>query len=296
MLTINRLSYRYRNSQQASLDNVSLSVPSGSLYGLLGPNGAGKSTLLNIICGQLAIQGGEISPDETLLTSDIALVPQDFAFYDGLRVGENIKLFAGLINANNASIDRTIDICQLGKHLNKYATQLSGGLKRRLNLAIGLLGQPKLLLLDEPTVGIDPQSRRFILDSVAKLNASGTSIIYTSHYMEEVEQLCDHIAILDDGHVIKESTLASLRQLSAQALIVTLQQAANLQQLSALHNLGTVHQQGLTLTIESDKLPQNVPAILQSLMQHELQIQSLHWGEQRLESLFMDLTSKTLRD
>jgi ABC-2 type transport system ATP-binding protein len=221
MLVIDGVSYHYRDAAAPALQTVSLNIPANAVYGLLGPNGAGKTTLISLLAGLLATTQGTILFDAQPLGAiraadprSIALVPQDYAFYPMLTVHENLRFFAGALGLSGkqlkARIESAIAFARLEQVIAKRAEQLSGGLRRRLNLAIGLLGEPKLLLLDEPTVGVDPQSRHFLLDAIAALPASGTTVIYTSHYMEEVEAICQKIAIIDQGQVLCEGSLSDI--------------------------------------------------------------------------------------
>ncbi|MGH8461359.1 MAG: ABC transporter ATP-binding protein [Stenotrophobium sp.] len=217
MIDISRLNKRYANAAQPALDNVSLHVAAGEIFGLLGPNGAGKTTLISILTGMLSKDGGKLVIGGINLDDDIAAirrligyVPQDLAFYPGLTVRENLRLFSALSFAPLQQLDFSIEIADLAKHLGKLAHTLSGGLQRRLNLAIGLLGQPKLLCLDEPTAGVDPQSRHFLIETVKTLGRQGMTVLYTTHYLEEIERACTRIAILDQGRIIAEGTLDRL--------------------------------------------------------------------------------------
>lgn len=211
MLTAENLRFRYARSSQAALDGLTLSVPKGSLYGLLGPNGSGKTTFLSLLAGVLRPQEGRIhlAPE-----TRVALVPQEYAFYPRLSVAENLRFFAELQGFTGARrftrVATALAATGLEEHADLRAERCSGGMKRRLNLAIGLLGEPELLLLDEPTVGIDPQSRAFILELVRGLPRRGCTVIYTTHYMDEVQQLCERIALLDHGRVLREGPLAEL--------------------------------------------------------------------------------------
>ena len=216
LINITEVSKCYSRDAQRALDGVSLCVPSGCVFGLLGPNGAGKTTLISILTGMLRkdagrveIGGVDIDDDLAAVRRMIGYVPQDFAFYPALSVAENLRLF----NALSPVQDRlgfAIEATDLSAHLKKPAQSLSGGLKRRLNLAIGLLGQPRLLCLDEPTAGVDPQSRHFLIETIKRLRDQGLTILYTTHYMEEIERACEQIAILDHGKLIATGTLADL--------------------------------------------------------------------------------------
>ncbi|MFV0277146.1 MAG: ABC transporter ATP-binding protein [Parahaliea sp.] len=221
MITVKQLSHRYADSASPSLRDITLAIPGGQLFGLLGPNGAGKTTLLSIVAGLLPCPPGTVSIDGQDLTSAtrsqrarLSLVPQEYAFYEALSVAENLAFFAAVqgVAAGDVAgrMDEAIGVCGLQEQREKRAGKLSGGLKRRLNLAIGLLNQPDLLLLDEPTVGIDPHSRHFILQTVKQLNSRGATVVYTSHYMEEVEQICQSVAIIDHGQVLLAGDLERL--------------------------------------------------------------------------------------
>ena len=208
MLSIDSVSFSYGDVQV--LDRVSLAIPDGSIFGLLGPNGAGKTTLISILCGLRRPAAGRVSVEHRA----IGLVPQELAFYPMLTVRENLRFFGGVQNLGGARlrerVDAVVAFAQLDGVLGRRAAQLSGGLKRRLNLAIGLLTEPDLVLLDEPTVGVDPQSRAFLLESIRAMRSPARHILYTSHYMEEVEAICDHVAIIDGGRVLAAGTLAAV--------------------------------------------------------------------------------------
>ncbi|HYM36304.1 MAG TPA: ABC transporter ATP-binding protein, partial [Steroidobacteraceae bacterium] len=222
-IRVREVSYRYRRGIRDALDNVSLEIERGSIFGLLGPNGAGKSTLLGLLSGSLQLQRGEIAIGEMTLPRDrrriqtqSAVVPQDYAFYQDLTGRENLEFFAGM---GALSKDRTRsriaavgEICRLTDVLSQRAADYSGGLKRRLNMAIGLLHEPKILYLDEPTVGIDAESRRYIVEAIHDLRKNGVTIVYTSHYMEEVEQLCDAVAVIDRGRLVLIGKVPELLQ------------------------------------------------------------------------------------
>ncbi len=222
LFDIRGLDHRYPGQPRSALHGVELAIPQGSVFGLLGPNGAGKTTLLSILLGLIAPSEGQVNYRGEALAShlaavraEIGFVPQELAFYPMLTVQENLAFYVRCLKVakpwREARIEQAVVATRLGDYLNRPASQLSGGLKRRLNLAIGLLNNPKVLFLDEPTVGIDPQSRNFILETIARLNRErGMSVVYTSHYMEEVEQLCDHIAIIDNGRILVQGELAGL--------------------------------------------------------------------------------------
>lgn len=218
MIKITDLQHKYPNAEIPALQNINLHIPKGSAIGLLGPNGAGKTTLMSLLTGLLSVQSGQILldgvPFEKLSKAErhqISLVPQDFAFYPLLTVWENLRFFASLYEMNEkAHLEALLDKTGLQSHRNKLAKHLSGGLKRRLNFAIGLINRPKVIFLDEITVGIDPQSRQFILDSVAELTRQGVTVIYTSHYLQEIEQLCSRLVLLNLGEIVYQGSVQEI--------------------------------------------------------------------------------------
>ncbi|MCG2577710.1 ABC transporter ATP-binding protein [Dechloromonas sp. XY25] len=303
MLHIDDVSFRYRGAETAALDGIALDIPAGGVYGLLGPNGAGKTTLISILAGLQSASSGQITlngrPLAAARAADpraIALVPQDYAFYPMLTVTENLRFFGGVLGLSKAElrtqIDAAVAFARLEQVVGKPAEQLSGGLRRRLNLAIGLLGRPQLLLLDEPTVGVDPQSRHFLLDSIAGLPATGTTVIYTSHYMEEVEAICERVAIVDHGKVLAEGALEAL--LRCDESVVELELNAELPpDLASRHEAvgeGAMKYR-LKLTSAAD-----LPRLLDNLATAGCAVQQLKVGRENLEHLFMRLTKRSLRD
>lgn len=200
-----------------ALDGLSLSVETGSVFGLLGVNGAGKTTLLSVLNGLIDIDEGsielfglDIKKDREEINNISSIIPQHLAFYENLTVKENINFFASIQKANKEAISNAIEINSLETLYSKKASTLSGGQKRRLNIAIGLLNSPKIIYFDEPTVGIDPKSRNEILDSIANYKKLGITVVYTSHYMNEIEKICDTVAIIDKGKLIKQAKLDAL--------------------------------------------------------------------------------------
>lgn len=208
IIEVKELSKSYKDNK--AVDNISFNVEQGRIYGILGPNGAGKSTTIKMLAGLLSQDSGTIvyEGDSTIekWSKNIGLVPQNIAIYDELTAKENISFFVSLYGITGKEkeerIAQTLKFVGLEDVKDKPAKEYSGGMKRRLNIACAIVHAPKLIIMDEPTVGIDPQSRNYILESVKNLNKHGTSVIYTSHYMEEVEAICDRIIILDKGHII----------------------------------------------------------------------------------------------
>ena len=278
MIKISNLSKNYGEHQ--ALKNVNLEMNAGSIYGLLGPNGAGKTTLISTLVGLKSYDAGSIHIQEKDLKEELAyiqsissLIPQNLAFYPTLTAKENLEFFAGMLGLNaqalKSRLEYVMNITKLQEVFNKQAQTYSGGLKRRLNIAIGLLSDPKIIYFDEPTVGIDPQSRNFILESIKEMKEDKKLIVYTSHYMEEVEFLCDKIAIIDHGQILKEGTLESLLT-DFKALIKTETQS---------------------FEIELDA----VSKTLDELLAKGEKVKSVEYGH-NLENYFLQLTNKELRE
>jgi len=223
MLTVRHLRKTY--GSLVAVDDVSLSVEGGRLLGLLGPNGAGKTTTVSMITGVITPDKGDVLIDGAPLSGDtdrkkrkIGLVPQDLALYDELSARANLRFFGALYGLSGAALDKAIasalGLVGLSDRERDLVKTFSGGMKRRLNLAAGLLHDPDILLLDEPTVGVDPQSRNAIFDNLEELKQRGKALLYTTHYMEEVERLADRIVVVDHGRVIADDTLRGLQALA----------------------------------------------------------------------------------
>lgn len=301
MLRLNDIHFRYRGAEKPALSGVSFQVARGEIVGLLGPNGAGKTTLISHLAGLLPLQSGSIFLDDSSLAesrkqapSKIAVAPQEYAFYPTLTVSENLQCF-GAIHSHKflkERIQRALAFCQLEAFSKQAAEKLSGGLKRRLNLAIATLAEPEYILLDEPTAGVDPQSRSFLLDSVQKLADSGVGIIYTSHYMEEVEALADRVIIIDHGQVLQQGPLHHLLA-QGQPLLKFSQTGLNTEMLQQLLGpYGTLQRPDQILLNSQSTASQ----ILSCLEQAGAQISYAEFGRFNLEQLFMQLTDRSLRD
>ena len=206
------------------VDNLNLEIRKGEIFGLLGPNGAGKSTTMNMICnivkptlGSVEFMGENLEKNSRELMKHIGFIPQDLAIHNKLKAWENVELFTSLYGIKGTelkkAIDESLDYVGLLERRSEYAGKFSGGMKRRLNIACAIGHHPDLLIFDEPTVGIDPQSRNFILDKIKESNRNGATVIYTSHYMEEVEAICTRIAIMDNGKIIATGTSEELKKL-----------------------------------------------------------------------------------
>ncbi|MCG7987053.1 MAG: ABC transporter ATP-binding protein [Candidatus Thiodiazotropha weberae] len=307
MIKLQQIDYHYPHHPPL-FEGVNLAIAKGSLFGLLGPNGAGKTTLISLMTGQLQPAAGEIEIDgqsyptqRTSILQKLAHIPQEYAFYPQLSVLENLQFFASLY-ANQARnraglIEQALALTGLTEQRERLAKHFSGGLKRRLNLAIGLLNKPQLIFLDEPTVGIDPQSRHFILQSIRELNKAGSTIVYTSHYMEEIEQLCDQVAIMDHGRILVHGPLRQILKRDPQ-LIVELGPISDQNRYTQLGNALQAKGFNLSeLTISGHPKDQTeVSELLQTLASLNLSVINLSYGKHTLEKLFFELTQTHLRD
>ena len=306
MLAIRHLGFRYPTAQVAALMDVSLQARRGEVLGLLGPNGAGKTTLIAHLSGLLPLQSGEITLDDQPLASvrasqptRIAVAPQEYAFYPSLSVAENLACFAGLGRLSGPDKKSRIADClafaQLERYAGTRAERLSGGLKRRLNLAIALLHRPELLLFDEPTVGVDPQSRAFLLQAIQQLARDGCAVIYTSHYMEEVEAIADRVVILDQGRVLAQGALTELLQ-THQALLQLDVEGGEQERLQAvLLPFGAVSLHGAGVQLALACRSQFAEAIA-AVAAAGLVVSHARFGHADLEQFFMSLTHHSLRD
>ncbi|KMT61730.1 ABC transporter ATP-binding protein [Paenilisteria newyorkensis] len=295
-----------------AVDNLDLTIEEGQIFGLLGPNGAGKSTTISVLCGLLKKNSGQIrlfgEEQETHsleIKQRIGLVPQDIALYIDLSAFENVRFFAGLYGLRGKELDaatnRALEFVGLADKAKDKPGTFSGGMKRRLNIACAIAHKPELIIMDEPTVGIDPQSRNYILKSIKKLNASGCTIIYTSHYMEEVEELCDYISIIDHGKVIAEGTKEQLVSLVSDRkemrLVVDDASKIDLGALRAIPGILAVDvTEGNVLGITSNSEVNNLNAVLERLIGQAVEVLEMNQQTLNLETVFLNLTGRKLRD
>jgi ABC-2 type transport system ATP-binding protein len=301
LIRIEHLTKYYARQSTAALDDVTLNIPEGSIFGLLGPNGAGKTTLISILVGlqkkssgHVWFDGKPLEPSLATLRAVTGFVPQDLAFYPMLTVEENLAFYAAAFGIEKRlrahHMAYAIDATRLHEHVAKSADTLSGGLKRRLNLAIGLLNKPRILFLDEPTVGIDPQSRNFILETIAEINkSSGTTVIYTSHYMQEVQQLCDTIAIIDDGRIRLYGELSQLlSEASSSRLEFRLQHRAEPELVAALREgFAAQSSDGYSFSIEDGHVETILSALPAWLTQQGNAMAGVRYGYQNLEDIYL---------
>jgi ABC-2 type transport system ATP-binding protein len=297
MLDVHDVHYRYRANGPWVLQGVDLRVAAGEIFGLLGPNGAGKTTLISIIVGLAAPTRGRIARAGSMQRP--ALVPQDLAFYPMLTGRENLAFFGGMLGLWGARLRRRMDygiaFAGLAPAIDQRAGDYSGGMKRRLNLAIGLLAETELILLDEPTVGVDPQSRAFILDAIRGLRTEGKTVVYTSHYMEEVEYLCDRVAILDNGRVLTQGRLDTLLTGDSKLRLV-FGDAAPAEFLTSLARDFDVVSADTREAVLRTPLRHPLSRLMQLCETHNVEPARLQRGAKNLEEVFMELTRRSLRD
>jgi len=294
-----------------AVKDVSFHIAEGETYGLLGPNGAGKTTTISMVCGLLESDGGEVHVDGREITTRstdakaaIGYVPQDIAIYPDLTARENLFFFGSLYGMGGkalaARVDEVLETIGLKERAKDRSVEFSGGMKRRLNIGIGLLHKPRLLMLDEPTVGVDPQSRNAILESVEHLSAEGMAVLYTTHYMEEAERLCDRVAIIDEGEIRAEGTRAELVRLVGERDKVRLGASGNLSAaLAALQAVpgvesASIGEERLDLILEG--AGRALPGLLAAAADAGVSVHSVEVEQPNLEAVFLHLTGKALRD
>ena len=311
LLSITHLQKRF--GDRLAVDDVSFEVRAGETLGLLGPNGAGKTTTLSIMSGlarpdkgSVFFQGQAVHQDANHLKRCVGLVPQELALYDELSAWANLELFGGLYGlAGEQLAHRAEDALTLVGLENRRGDRVkgfSGGMKRRLNIAGALLHDPELILLDEPTVGVDPQSRNAIFENLEELKRRGKTLLYTTHYMEEAERLCDRIVIIDHGRVIANDTVRGLyRRLPAsQAVLLEIDGApadeSLLSGLAVLPGISAVQRTAGGVRIETDDFGAPLAAALEHIAGRDLRVTSVQTGQMNLEDVFIALTGHALRD
>jgi ABC-2 type transport system ATP-binding protein len=309
MLEVNSLTKRY--GKLNAISGVSFRADSGETIGLLGPNGAGKTTTVSIIAGLLSpdsgevlIEGQQVNSDTDPIKRKIGLVPQDMALYDQLTARDNLAFFAALYSLAGAkgrhAIDEALNLVALSDRAGDKVGTFSGGMKRRLNLAAALLHDPQILLLDEPTVGVDPQSRNAIFENLETLKKRGKTLIYTTHYMEEAERLCDRIVIVDHGKVVADDTVPGLHKLLpvTNVIAVELDHADGFkpEQMLALPEVKSAELEQSTLRIGVHDLSRGAPGILGWLAENGHSYHHVSSEQPNLETIFLSLTGRSLRD
>ncbi len=300
-----------RYGDLVALDHLSLEVREGEIFGLLGPNGSGKTTAINCILALLKYDKGDIelfgkpmTPESYDIKRDIGIVMQNVAVYNELTVYENIDYFCGLYVPDKAKrkqlVDEAIEFVGLEDFTKFHPKKLSGGLLRRLNIACGISHKPKLIILDEPTVAVDPQSRNKILEGILELNRQGATIVYTSHYMEEVEQICSRILIVDKGKAIATGTKDELKSMITVGEKITLQTYGltpdQLSTIESLPNVVSAEYNGTSLIIKSSKGKNNLEMVLDHIKREGIQFGTIYSELPTLNDVFLEITGKELRD
>lgn len=308
MLEVKNVLKRY--DDLVALDNLSLDIKKGEVYGLLGPNGSGKTTLINCILSLSKFEKGDIkifdqpmSVDRYDLKAKIGYVPQEIAVFDELNVYDNIDFFCGLYIQDKATrkqyVEEAIEFVGLNDFRKFVPKKLSGGLKRRLNLACGLAHKPELLILDEPTVAVDPQSRNAILEGIMDLNKKGMTVIYTSHYMDEVEQICTRISIIDKGKLLATGDKYELKKLVGLTDTLILKDIdmknLDLSQLESIEGLGKISLEGsnLSIGIQDNMAMTHIFAYLEN---NDIFFKGMDINSPSLNDVFLEITGKQLRD
>ncbi len=309
IIEVKNLSKSYKNLK--AIDDLSFDVYEGKILGLLGPNGSGKSTTINSVLNLLEFEKGTIKifgkimkPDAYDIKRNIGVIFQEVAVFEELTVYENIDYFCGLyVNdklLRKSYVEDAINLVGLKEFTKFYPKQLSGGLLRRLNIACGIAHKPKLIFLDEPTVAVDPQSRNNILDGIKKLRDDGATIVYTTHYMEEVEMICDRIIILDKGKILAEGTTDELKSLAKLEEKITLEvkkiSPKIIDEIKTFKTVDSVIENGNTLVITYKKGKDNLGELIDYLHSKKVTYSKIFSERPTLNDVFLELTGKDLRD
>jgi ABC-2 type transport system ATP-binding protein len=294
-----------------AVKNVSFNIKRGEIFGILGPNGAGKSTIVNILNtlikpdnGDVYIDGVSIRENSLAIKLIMGVVPQEIALYEELTAYENLMFWGGLYNIPKsvlkASVNNTLEIVDLSFRKNDRISTFSGGMKRRINIACSLLHNPKILVLDEPTVGVDPQNRNHIFEVIERLNSEGMTIIYTTHYMEEAERFCDKIAIIDVGRIIAQGTLKELMKISEVKDLLTIKLADSdneiITRITSANPSFKFDSASGTLKVECANIGRDISIIINHIQNSGGEIERIYTQGNNLESIYLKLTGKELRD
>ena len=293
-----------------AVDDLSLEVKGGEIYGLLGPNGAGKTTTVSIVSGLLKatsgtvfLDGKDLSSEPRLAKKVLGVVPQDLALYEELSARENLMFWGSLFHLPRSELKANIEVwlerVGLKGREREAVSKFSGGMKRRLNLAIGLVHNPKVALLDEPTVGIDPQARKNILDIIREIVKEGSTILFTTHHLEEAEALCDRIAIIDHGKILETGSVEELAKVVGDGDIVSINGSFTAVQLKTIledESVNILSAAEHTATMSLSHGGMNIAALLQKFSQAGIEVTDISMQKPSLESVFLKLTGRELRD
>ena len=313
LVKVQNLVKRYMPDGPNAVDDISFEIQKGEIFSLLGPNGAGKTTAISVIStllpptsGAAYVNGHDVRAEPMAVRKSLGVVPQELALYGDLTALENLRFWGEMRGLTGDTLKREIDekleLTGLTDRAQDRVNTYSGGMKRRLNLAVGLLGNPPLVMLDEPTVAIDPQSRRYILDWVTRMKGEGLTVLYTTHYMEEAQELSDRIGIIDHGKLIALGTLDELIQLVGQqeTLMLQLWQSDGLTELKeAVQSLEDVAQASIReemLVLNVPSAESLLPAVLNQASALDLSLRTIEIREPNLETVFLHLTGRALRD
>ena len=309
MIHIENLVKRY--GDLVALNHLNLDIHEGEIFGLLGPNGSGKTTAINCLLsllkydkGTIEIFGQPMTPDNYQAKQQIGIVLQNVAVFDELTVYENIDYFCGLYVSDKKKrkklVDDAVQFVELEDYCKMRPKKLSGGLLRRLNIACGIAHKPRLIIMDEPTVAVDPQSRNKILEGIQKLNAQGSTIIYTSHYMEEIEQICTRIAIMDHGRVIASGTSEELKKMIKTGETITVEaiflEEKHLQDIRSLPHVFDLHYENQILILRCTGAQHNLIRLLNYLQSQDITFGRVFSELPTLNDVFLEITGKQLRD
>jgi len=294
-----------------AVQGVSFDVRAGEIFSLLGPNGAGKSTIISMLAclleptqGDALVMGHSILRDPMAVKSAIGVIPQEIALYEDLSARENLNFWGKMYGLRGAAlrqrVDEVLEVIGLAERQKGRVSKFSGGMKRRLNIGIALLHRPQVIIMDEPTVGIDPQTRRNILDNVKELNQQGMTVLYTTHYMEEGQELSDHIAIMDQGEIIAQGTHDELVKIVGELdridLTISAESGRVLERWQATEGVHQVTAQDGALTLLVDDSNVVLPRLFESATLAGVRITSVEIQEPNLEAVFLHLTGRALRD
>ncbi len=309
IVKVKNLVKRYK--ELIALDHFNMEVEEGEILGLLGPNGCGKTTAINSILsllnfdkGEIEVFGKKMTPNSYDIKRKIGVVPQEVSVFENLTVKENIDYFCGLYvddkNLRKQYVEGAIDFVDLNNYIKFYPKKLSGGLKRRLNIACGIAHKPKLIFLDEPTVAVDAQSRNFILNGIRELNKEGSTIIYTTHYLEEAEMICSRIIIMDKGKDLVSGTTEELKAMITTSEKIVAEflniQDETIEKMKSIPHVIDIEKDGKDCIIKFENGTNNLTNLLEFIKENNLAYTKLHSQLPTLNDVFLELTGKGLRD